>query len=81
MRSRSIRITPIHALVAFALLALLAVAVSAAAPEPAEGNMPKPAVGAIAPAFSLVDQNGKWKLNSMPYNFWNYNWYQEPFKP
>jgi len=25
----------------------------------------------------LVDQNGEWKLNSMPYNFWSYNWYQE----
>ena len=59
MRSRSIRITPIHALVAFAVLALIALAVSAAAPEPAEGNMPKPAVGTVAPGFSLVDQNGK----------------------
>jgi hypothetical protein len=29
----------------------------------------------------LVKQNGKWKLNTMPYNFWDYNWYQEPFKP
>jgi len=29
----------------------------------------------------LVEQNGDWKLNSMPYNFWDYNWYQEPFKP
>jgi hypothetical protein len=29
----------------------------------------------------LVQQNGKWKLNSMPYNFWNYNWYQQPVKP
>lgn len=29
----------------------------------------------------LVRQNGEWKLNSMPYNFWDYNWYQEPFKP
>jgi len=25
----------------------------------------------------LVKQNGAWKLNSMPYNFWNYNWYQD----
>ena len=25
----------------------------------------------------LVEQNGKWKLNSMPYNFWDYNWYRE----
>ena len=29
----------------------------------------------------LVDQNGEWKLNSMPYNFWSYNWYQELPKP
>ncbi len=26
----------------------------------------------------LVLQNGQWKINSMPYNFWNYNWYQTP---
>jgi hypothetical protein len=29
----------------------------------------------------LVEQNGMWKLNSMPNNFWGYNWYQESFKP
>jgi len=29
----------------------------------------------------LVEQNGEWKLNSMPYSFWDYNWYQEQFKP
>jgi hypothetical protein len=29
----------------------------------------------------LVQQKGKWKLNSMPYNFWDYNWYQQPVKP
>jgi hypothetical protein len=29
----------------------------------------------------LVQQNAKWKLNSMPNNFWNYNWYQKPYKP
>jgi hypothetical protein len=29
----------------------------------------------------LVKQNGTWKLNTMPYNFWNYNWYQQPPKP
>lgn len=29
----------------------------------------------------LVKQNGNWKLSSMPYNFWDYNWYQEPYKP
>ena len=26
----------------------------------------------------LVKQNGNWKLNSMPYNFWDYSWYQKP---
>jgi len=26
----------------------------------------------------LVNQNGSWKLSSMPaYNFWDYSWYQE----
>ena len=25
----------------------------------------------------LVKENGLWKLTSMPYNFWDYNWYQE----
>jgi len=29
----------------------------------------------------LVKQDGEWKLSSMPYNFWDYNWYQEPYKP
>jgi len=29
----------------------------------------------------LVEQNNDWKLNSMPYNFWDYSWYQEPPKP
>lgn len=24
----------------------------------------------------LVKQNGAWKLSSMPYNYWNYSWYQ-----
>ncbi len=29
----------------------------------------------------LVKQNGEWKLKYMPtYNFWDYNWYQEPIK-
>jgi hypothetical protein len=28
----------------------------------------------------LVKQNGMWKLNSMPYNFWAYDWYQEKMK-
>jgi hypothetical protein len=29
----------------------------------------------------LVDQEGTWKVSSMPYNFWDYNWYQEPYTP
>jgi hypothetical protein len=29
----------------------------------------------------LVEQDGNWKLSSMPYNFWDYSWYQEPYKP
>ena len=29
----------------------------------------------------LVQQGGEWKLNSMPYNFWDYGWYQEPYSP
>lgn len=29
----------------------------------------------------LVEQNGEWKVSSMPYNFWDYSWYQEPFNP
>ncbi|HNK62403.1 MAG TPA: hypothetical protein PKL78_02745 [Anaerolineales bacterium] len=29
----------------------------------------------------LVEQDGSWKLSTMPYNFWDYNWYQEPYKP
>ncbi len=29
----------------------------------------------------LVRQNGNWKLSSMPYNYWDYNWYQAPLKP
>ena len=61
MISRSVRITPFHVLVTFAILALVTLAVSAAAPafEPAEGNSPKPVAGQVAPTFSLVDQDGK----------------------
>lgn len=29
----------------------------------------------------LVQQKGEWKLSSMPYNFWDYNWYQSISKP
>jgi thioredoxin-dependent peroxiredoxin len=57
MRSRSIRISPLHVLLALGLLALVALAVSAA--EPVAGVAAKPLAGEVAPAFSLVDQNGK----------------------
>lgn len=59
MFSRPIRFSPAHAVVSFAALALATLAVSAAAPEPVEGNSPKPVAGDVAPQFSLVDQNGK----------------------
>lgn len=29
----------------------------------------------------LVQQDGAWKVSSLPYSFWDYNWYQEPYKP
>lgn len=29
----------------------------------------------------LVMQDGKWKISSMPYSFWDWNWYQEPYQP
>lgn len=29
----------------------------------------------------LEKQKGQWKLLQMPYNFWSYDWYQEPPKP
>jgi hypothetical protein len=28
----------------------------------------------------LTKQNGEWKITYMPYNFWAYDWYQEPIK-
>jgi thioredoxin-dependent peroxiredoxin len=61
MFARSIRLTPTRILVGFAVLALMALAVSAAAPNitPAEGNAAKPVAGQDAPQFSLMDQNGK----------------------
>lgn len=30
---------------------------------------------------SLVLQDGQWKLKLMPYPFWYYDWYQEPYEP
>ncbi len=29
----------------------------------------------------LVEQDGEWKVSSMPYSFWDFNWYQEPYSP
>ena len=29
----------------------------------------------------LIAQDGKWKLEQMPYNFWNWDWYQPTPKP
>jgi len=26
----------------------------------------------------LVKQNGQWKISSMPYNFWDFNWFMTP---
>lgn len=61
MFARSLRLTPARILIAFTVLALAALAVSAAAPNiaPAPGNAPKPTAGQAAPGFALVDQNGK----------------------
>jgi AhpC/TSA family len=61
MFARSLRLTPARILIAFAVLALVTLAISAAAPNitPAEGNAPKPVAGQVAPTFALVDQNGK----------------------
>ena len=28
-----------------------------------------------------VEQGGEWKVSSMPYSFWDFNWYQEPYQP
>ena len=30
---------------------------------------------------TLVREDGEWRITAMPYNFWDYNWYTEPFKP
>lgn len=57
MRARSVRLSPLHVLAALAVLALVALAATAA--EPLTGVAPKPKAGDAAPAFSLVDQNGK----------------------
>jgi peroxiredoxin Q/BCP len=64
MRAITLRLSPVRMLLVAAALALVALAVSAqnaapAAPTPAPGTAAKPAAGQVAPAFSLVDQNGK----------------------
>jgi peroxiredoxin Q/BCP len=64
MRASFIRISPLHLLAAFAALLLVALAAAAQAPAaptpaPAPGVAPKPQAGQVAPAFTLVDQNGK----------------------
>ena len=28
---------------------------------------------------TLTQQDGNWKLTQMPYNYWYYDWYQEPY--
>lgn len=30
---------------------------------------------------ALVLQSGQWKIRQMPYPFWYYDWYQEPYDP
>lgn len=30
---------------------------------------------------ALVRQAGQWKITSMPYNFWDYSWYQSKLTP
>jgi len=29
----------------------------------------------------LINQNGQWKLEQLPYNFWAYDWYQPVYVP
>jgi peroxiredoxin Q/BCP len=64
MRAITLRLSPVRMLLVAAALALVALAVSAqnaapAAPAAAPGTAAKPEAGQVAPAFSLVDQNGK----------------------
>ena len=30
-------------------------------------------------SIPLILQNGEWKISNMPYPFWDYSWYQEPY--
>src|SRR5690606_20626479 len=59
MRAGTIRLTPVRILAAFAALSLLAVAVSAQQAPATTAAAAKPAAGDVAPAFNLVDQDGK----------------------
>ena len=59
MRAGTIRLTPVRILVAFAAMSLLAVAVSAQQAPATTAAAAKPAAGDVAPAFNLVDQDGK----------------------
>jgi peroxiredoxin Q/BCP len=60
MRAGAIRISPLVILAAFAALALATVTVLAATPAAAPAAAAqKPRVGDAAPAFALVDQDGK----------------------
>lgn len=29
---------------------------------------------------SLINQGGQWKIRNMPYAFWHYDWYQQPYE-
>src|SRR5690606_22749205 len=59
MRAGTIRLTPVRILAAFAAMSLLAVAVSAQQAPASTAAAAKPAAGDVAPAFNLVDQDGK----------------------
>ncbi len=59
MRAGSIRLSPLRILVAFAALALVAVAVSAQQAPAGSAAANKPKAGDVAPAFRLADQDGK----------------------
>jgi hypothetical protein len=51
-----------------------------------EVTMVYPSGDPFSPGFSgderalLVKQGGEWRLSSMPYNFWDFNWYQPAIK-
>jgi hypothetical protein len=49
-------------------------------------SMVYPSSDPFSPGYSnpdralLIRQAGEWKLSSMPYNFWDFNWYQQNIK-